>query len=324
MKIRFSSILSTALLLCAGIKADLTESEKKTLLNLHNEARAVLNAPDMKTLTWDNNLANASQEYSNKCLGMVHSGAGPENLAANTSGSIVKMFNQWMSEKEAFDQSGYRANFKSGSYNGSVVGHYSQIVWASNSKVGCGLTYCENYKYKYLLVCRYETGNILKRQVYAEPVATTVQKATTTTAAKKTTTTAAKKTTTTAAKKTTTTAAKKTTTTAAKKTTTTAAKKTTTTAVKKTTTTPKKTTTTPKKTTTTPKKTTTTKKQTTTTSASTSGKCGKNYGSCPSGECCSQYGYCGTSYDYCARSKGCQDSYGKCKNIKIVTVVKYN
>jgi len=105
---------------------------------------------------------------------MVHSGVGPENLAGNSLHDVTAMFNQWMDEKAAFDKSGYRAKFTNGVYNNEVVGHYSQIVWADNSKIGCGLTYCDNLSYKNLLVCRYETGNIIGYQVYGESNYTTI------------------------------------------------------------------------------------------------------------------------------------------------------
>ncbi|ORX55948.1 hypothetical protein BCR36DRAFT_581109 [Piromyces finnis] len=106
---------------------------------------------------------------------MIHSDfSGGENLAGNTNHDVSQMFNQWMNEKAAFDESGYRAKFLDVSYNGKVVGHYSQIVWAKNSKLGCGLSYCEKLSYKNLLVCRYETGNYLNQQVYEESNITTI------------------------------------------------------------------------------------------------------------------------------------------------------
>jgi len=99
---------------------------------------------------------------------MVHSGTGPENIAARTSGTVTDLFNQFMREKEAFDESNYREKFLNGSYNGKVVGHYSQIVWASNTKLGCGLADCSGKgSYKLFLVCRYQTGNTIGREVYA-------------------------------------------------------------------------------------------------------------------------------------------------------------
>ena len=125
---------------------------------------------------------------------MVHSDfSGGENLAANTIHNVSYMFNQWMAEKEAFDESGYRAKLMGVSYNGKVVGHYSQIVWATNTKVGCGLTYCEDYTYKNILVCRYQTGNILYQQVYGEPISSSSSSSSSlsTTATTTTTTTSA-------------------------------------------------------------------------------------------------------------------------------------
>jgi hypothetical protein len=175
----------------------------------------------MKSISWDDSLAAAAQEYSSKCRGMTHSGVGGENLAGSTTGDVNRMFENWMKEKSDFDKSGYRSSLLSIHYNGEDIGHYSQIVWADNTKVGCGLSYCENFSAKYLLVCRYAVGNILKQQVYAKPsgsssdkkdeekkseekkTTTTVHKTTTTTHAAHTTTTTTHKTTT--AQKTTTT-----------------------------------------------------------------------------------------------------------------------
>jgi len=167
MKFTVSSIISFALLACAGIEAKLTEAEKDSLLSLHKKARAALNSPNMQAISWDSSLAEKAQAYSAECKGMVHSGDGPENLAGSTTGSVERMFQSWWDEKSLFDQSGYRSNFKSATYGGEDIGHYSQIVWAENTRVGCGLTYCENYKAKYLLVCRYKSGNMIGDQVYA-------------------------------------------------------------------------------------------------------------------------------------------------------------
>jgi len=286
MKFNFFTTLIFPLLATLKINADLTQSEKNTLLSLHRMARNELNSPNMKTLYWDNDLAAAAQNYANKCMRMVHSGEGPENLAARTGGNVTDLFYQFYNEKAAFDASGYRAKFLSGTYEGKMVGHYSQIVWAENTKVGCGLTDCRPQGYfKLYLVCRYAKGNILNREVYALPSSTTTKKTTTTT--KKTTTTTKKTTTTT----------------------------------KKTTTTTKKTTTTTKKTTTTTKKvvkvvTTVVKvpatSKTSTLPSNSTSKCGPGVAVCAEGLCCSKYGYCGKANDYCG--VGCQSGFGKCNS----------
>jgi len=123
----------------------------------------------MKELFWDDELANIAQTYANSCPGIVHSGTGPENIATRASGTVTDLFNQFMEDKNAFDNSNYREKFICPVYNGEVIGHYSQIVWASNTKLGCGLANC-SYKglvYGLFLVCRYQTGNIIGREVYA-------------------------------------------------------------------------------------------------------------------------------------------------------------
>jgi len=106
---------------------------------------------------------------------MKHSGTGPENIAARSSGTVTDLFNQFMEEKDAFDRSNYRAKFVSGSYNGEVIGHYSQIVWASNTKVGCGLANCSSLGFVYglFMVCRYQTGNTIGYEVYGLGSSTT-------------------------------------------------------------------------------------------------------------------------------------------------------
>lgn len=111
-----------------------------------------------------------------------------ESIAGNTSGNVELMFNQWMEGKEAFDESGYRANLESTIYNGKSIGTYAQIVKAKNSKIGCGFSLCENLPYLYLLICRYEVGNRIGEEVYGEPVNSNGENIPTSTIKKTTTT----------------------------------------------------------------------------------------------------------------------------------------
>ena len=55
------TILFLVFLAVLNVKADLTQEQKDTLLNLHREARAAVNASNMKELNWDNNLATIAQ-----------------------------------------------------------------------------------------------------------------------------------------------------------------------------------------------------------------------------------------------------------------------
>jgi len=169
MKIKGLTVLNIFLIAALKIKADLTQNQIDTLLTLHQNARAEVNASNMKELFWDVDLATIAQSHANKCPGIVHSGTGPENIATRASGTVTDLFNQFMEEKDAFDQSNYRENFVCPVYNGEIIGHYSQIVWADNTKLGCGLADCSSIdqNFKLFLVCRYQTGNIIGHEVYS-------------------------------------------------------------------------------------------------------------------------------------------------------------
>lgn len=187
MKVKGLTILSLIFATALKVKAALTQEEKDTLLNLHREARAAVNASNMKEINWDNNLATIAQNYASTCPGMVHSDSGPENIAAGSSGTVTDLFNQFMKEKADFDKSNARQKFMDGSY-----GHYSQIVWADNTKVGCGLENCSEKNgldFEMFMVCRYEEGNIIDYEVYALNTTTTTTITTTITSTVTTTST---------------------------------------------------------------------------------------------------------------------------------------
>jgi len=88
-------------------------------------------------LTWDPALASVAQAYAENCV-FEHSG-GPygENLYANTGltqpATIVE---DWVSEVADYD---YASNSCDG---GAVCGHYTQVVWADSTKLGCGVAVC--------------------------------------------------------------------------------------------------------------------------------------------------------------------------------------
>lgn len=68
----------------------------------------------------------------------------------------------WYNEVKDFDNSAVESFFKEGGGHTGVVGHYTQVVWADVSKIGCGYIYrvdaSENNLYKETLVCNYCKG----------------------------------------------------------------------------------------------------------------------------------------------------------------------
>jgi len=76
-----------------------------------------------------------------------------ENLGTATYNDVERLYKLWEDERELFERSdSYRKKYP-GSHS---FGHYTQIVWAANTKVGCGQAYCDNLSQPYNLVCRYE------------------------------------------------------------------------------------------------------------------------------------------------------------------------
>jgi len=170
-----SSVLSVA-----SINAILTE---------HNNARRTVSpaASVMPLLTWDQRLADFAQEYVSGCPGLVHSAAAArqnatrlgfasvgESLAAGTSaewetangGRVATA--AWVSE---------RANwtYPNTCASGAVCGHYTQVIWAATTKVGCGYAQCPSQPLRNYWSCVYGTaGNVASVVApYVQATATT-------------------------------------------------------------------------------------------------------------------------------------------------------
>ncbi|KAG4108463.1 hypothetical protein H8356DRAFT_1285297 [Neocallimastix lanati (nom. inval.)] len=107
----------------------------------------------MQPLYWSSTLAYEAESYAAECHGLVHSGVMGENLGTATYNDVERLYKLWEDERELFERSdSYRKKYP-GSHS---FGHYTQIVWAANTKVGCGQAYCRNLSQPYNLVCRYE------------------------------------------------------------------------------------------------------------------------------------------------------------------------
>eukprot|EP00117_Sycon_ciliatum_P016217 scpid52422/ scgid15743/ Peptidase inhibitor 16; Cysteine-rich protease inhibitor len=165
-----------------------TSQEAQIFLNAHNTARRDVQPPPCKPLpemSWDSTLARVAQDYADKCrwahnpdpasdAGGEFSSVG-ENLFISTSikpdfESAVKA---WVSEKVDYD---YDTN---SCRPGKVCGHYTQVVWDSSVKVGCGAAACDaqdTYQFPFdsavfskalIVVCNYApAGNFINQRPY--------------------------------------------------------------------------------------------------------------------------------------------------------------
>jgi len=120
------------------------ESIKATCLAAHNAKRGLhRNTPSM---TYDMDLAKRAQTYAEYLLEFdqwkhdafrtyngYESGVG-ENLywSSSASRTSTNAVVSWYNEINNY-------NFATGKSNGGVIGHFTQLVWDSSTKLGCGV-----------------------------------------------------------------------------------------------------------------------------------------------------------------------------------------
>jgi hypothetical protein len=138
------------------------------ILAAHNVERAVVR---VQPLVWDSTLATGAVAYGQQLARsgrFEHSnrrarpGIG-ENLWMGTRGafSLEQMVGDWASEKRWFRAGIFPYVSRAGGWE--RVGHYSQIIWPTTTRVGCGLATGHG---RDVLVCRYwPAGNIDGRRV---------------------------------------------------------------------------------------------------------------------------------------------------------------
>lgn len=154
--------------LAKGKSASLSGQFPARILSLHNAVRAQAGVPP---LGWDPALGQQAASYGME-LALTNSfhhsdrstrhGAG-ENLWMGTRGaySYEAMVGAWSSERRNFVPGVFPAVSRSG--NWQDVGHYSQMVWPTTTRIGCALV---SNKTTDFLVCRYAlAGNIDGRPV---------------------------------------------------------------------------------------------------------------------------------------------------------------
>jgi uncharacterized protein YkwD len=131
----------------------------------HNAVRASVG---VAPLVWDPELAAIAQGWADQCVdvmpptGLIDHNANrsatyPESVGENIYGSTgvatgSAAVNDWASEASSYD---YATNTCS-----SVCGHYTQLVWGTTTKVGCGISTCAGLQYSHSIVCDYApSGN---------------------------------------------------------------------------------------------------------------------------------------------------------------------
>ncbi|XP_066276570.1 GLIPR1-like protein 1 isoform X2 [Branchiostoma lanceolatum] len=156
---------------------DLSQEQINTILQAHNNYRKAVNptAANMEYMEWDDSLATIAQGWADGC-DFAHN----PNPAANYAGSSVgeniyagtgsytagKETENWNNEVSDYTYSSNSCR------SGAVCGHYTQVVWATSNKLGCGWKLCGtlatvNWNNANLVVCNYAAaGNFIGQKPY--------------------------------------------------------------------------------------------------------------------------------------------------------------
>ncbi|KAJ8664925.1 hypothetical protein QAD02_006587 [Eretmocerus hayati] len=169
-------------------------SEKQALLRRHNQLRQKVasglenkgsNGPQpaaksMPNLVWDAELSKIAQRWADQCnfshdqcrnVDRFHVG---QNIAiSGTTGDlnsirITSLVDNWYEEVKDYDGNDVATFGSLTGANGGQIGHYTQLVWAKTTTLGCGARkFSEDNFKKYFLVCNYgPAGNVIGQPVY--------------------------------------------------------------------------------------------------------------------------------------------------------------
>jgi pathogenesis-related protein 1 len=128
----------------------------------HNQIRDGVGVP---ALAWSPTLARYAQDWAkhlaeNGCQ-LAHRPNLPygENLFWTSSGATSQhVVDYWAAEREHYDIE------TNSCAEGKVCGHYTQIVWAATTQIGCGMATCGQQQ---IWVCNYDPpGNLYNQKPY--------------------------------------------------------------------------------------------------------------------------------------------------------------
>lgn len=180
----YPTIKSTARILAATVKSTATPTIKSTSLPstslptlsigepsslagitaYHNTVRANVSPPaatPIPPLVWDDSLASYAQAWASNCV-WGHGNHPNQGQNAYAAQGFVptgqSTLNAWANEGQYYDYATNTCNAPTG----KTCGHYTQVVWAASTHLGCGYQMCttgtpfsgSNPKW-YFVVCNY-------------------------------------------------------------------------------------------------------------------------------------------------------------------------
>ena len=158
----------------AATGSTITAAERDEIIAQHNLFRAEVGVPP---LTWDDTIAAGAQQWADAKEAdgrFEHSGT---DLGENLAGGAVKDATIRLATGVGVtppddERANYQADPQPAGQEKKQVGHYTQIVWSSTTKVGCGFAPADKLAFG-LVVCRYSPPGNFRGQ-FPYPVGTAV------------------------------------------------------------------------------------------------------------------------------------------------------
>ncbi len=151
-------VLLAAVVIAGTVTAAGAQTHDEALLAAHNVERARVG---VAALTWDGKLTADASAWANtiaktgKFKHAKNLGPDGENLWMGTKDSFTPtaMVEAWIAERQFYKAGRYPNVSTTG--DDAAVGHFTQLIWSTTTKVGCAIA--SNAENDYL-VCRYNPG----------------------------------------------------------------------------------------------------------------------------------------------------------------------
>ncbi|XP_059060583.1 serotriflin-like [Achroia grisella] len=142
---------------------------RRKIILYHNFLRSKVrpSASNMLLMSWHERAARQAQRYAEQCVFLQHNDPS-ENTVPRLGSCGQNLFVAAQKTPWFFALKTWFLEYKNFTYGAPVhnlkaVGHYTQMVWATSHKLGCGLAHCPGgpWGHFYNYVCHYcPAGNI--------------------------------------------------------------------------------------------------------------------------------------------------------------------
>ncbi|XP_068179167.1 cysteine-rich venom protein isoform X3 [Antennarius striatus] len=133
------------------------------IVDQHNAFRRAVEPPasDMLIMRYDADVAASAQAWVDRCI-LAHGDPTTRMLNGYELGENLFYSSKrtpWTDAIAAWHSEVASFTYPVGSANGRPTGHYTQVIWNSSYKVGCGVTFCPDEKVYFYACHYYRAGN---------------------------------------------------------------------------------------------------------------------------------------------------------------------